>query len=62
MSGSLLCEYEVSQMKARDGKLPEDGAIIKTIVTTNMVDAIAKYYDTDLIECFTGFKNIGREI
>ena len=62
MSGSLLCEYEVSQMKARDGKLPEDGAIIKTIVTTNMVDAIAKYYNTDLIECFTGFKNIGREI
>ena len=58
----LLCEYEVSQMKARDGKLPEDGAIIKTIVTTNMVDAIAKYYNTDLIECFTGFKNIGREI
>ena len=27
-----------------------------------MVDAIAKYYGTDLIECFTGFKNIGREI
>ena len=50
MSGSLLCEYEVSQMKARDGKLPEDGAIIKTIVTTNMVDAIAKYYNTDLLE------------
>ena len=63
MSGSLLCEYEVSQMKEKlGGKLPEDGAIIKTIVTTNMVDAIAKAYDVDLIECFTGFKNIGREI
>ena len=62
MSGSLLCEYEVSQMKAKNGSLPTDGAIIKTIVTTNMVDAIAKEYGTDLIECFTGFKNIGREI
>jgi phosphoglucomutase len=62
MSGSLLCEYEVSQMKELNGGLPEDGAIIKTIVTTNMVDAIAKYYNVDLIECFTGFKNIGREI
>lgn len=62
MSGSLLCEYEVSQMKEKNGSLPADGAIIKTIVTTNMVDAIAKYYETDLIECFTGFKNIGREI
>ena len=62
MSGSLLCEYEVSQMKEKNGGLPADGAIVKTIVTTNMVDAIAKYYGTDLIECFTGFKNIGREI
>ena len=62
MSGSLLCEYEVSQMKEKNGSLPADGAIIKTIVTTNMVDAIAKYYGTDLIECFTGFKNSGREI
>ena len=62
MSGSLLCEYEVSQMKEKNGSLPADGAIIKTIVTTNMVDAIAKYYGTELIECFTGFKNIGREI
>ena len=62
MSGSLLCEYEVSQMKAKNGSLPADGAIIKTIVTTNMVDAIAKEYGTDLIECFTGFQNIGREI
>ena len=62
MSGSLLCEYEVSQMKAKNGSLPADGAIIKTIVTTNMVDAIAKEYGTDLIECFTGFKIIGGEI
>lgn len=49
-------------MKEKNGSLPADGAIVKTIVTTNMVDAIAKYYGTDLIECFTGFKNIGREI
>lgn len=62
MSGSLLADYEISQMKARDGKLPEDGALIKTIVTTNMVDAIAKYYGVELIEVLTGFKYIGQKI
>ena len=34
MSGCLLEEYELSQRKARDGKLPEDGAVVSTIVTT----------------------------
>ncbi len=62
MSGSLLADYEISQMKARDGKLPEDGALIKTIVTTNMVDAIANYYGVELIEVLTGFKYIGQKI
>ena len=62
MSGCLLGEYTISQIKARDGKLPEDGALIKTIVTTNMADAIAKYYGIELIECLTGFKYIGQQI
>lgn len=62
MSGCLLGEYTISQMKARDGKLPEDGALIKTIVTTNMADAIAKHYGVRLIECLTGFKYIGQQI
>lgn len=61
MSGCLLAEYEISQMKELAG-LPEDGALIKTIVTTNMADAIAKYYGAKLIEVLTGFKFIGQQI
>ena len=41
MSGCLLAEYELSQMK-ENGTLPEDGALIKTIVTTNLANGIAK--------------------
>lgn len=62
MSGCLLADYEIGQMKARDGKLPEDGALIKTIVTSNMVEAIADYYDVKMIEVLTGFKYIGQQI
>lgn len=62
MSGSLLCEYVLSQKKAKAGSLPEDGAVIKSIVTTNLVDAVAKEYGVQLIEVLTGFKWIGKEI
>ncbi len=61
MSGCLLAEYTISQWKELKG-LPEDGALIKTIVTTNMADAIAKAYHIRLIECLTGFKYIGQQI
>ena len=62
MSGSLLCEYVLSQRKAINGSLPEDGAVVKSIVTTNLVDAIADAYNVKLIEVLTGFKWIGKEI
>lgn len=61
MSGCLLADYEIGQRKATRG-LPEDGALIKTIVTTNMADAIAKAYGVTLIEVLTGFKYIGQQI
>lgn len=61
MSGCLLADYEIGQRKALKG-LPEDGVLIKTIVTTNMADAIAKYYGVGLIEVLTGFKYIGQQI
>lgn len=61
MSGCLLADYEIGQRKAQKG-LPEDGYLIKTIVTTNMADAIAKYYGAGLIEVLTGFKFIGQQI
>ena len=61
MSGCLLADYEIGQRKATKG-LPEDGYLVKTIVTTNMADAIAKYYGVGLIEVLTGFKFIGQQI
>ena len=62
MSGCLLANYEISQRNAVNGSLPEDGALIKTIVTTNLADAIAKGYGVKLIEVLTGFKFIGQQI
>ncbi len=62
MSGCLLADYEISQMKAINGSLPEDGALIKTIVTSNLADEIAKHYGIKLIEVLTGFKYIGQQI
>ncbi len=61
MSGCLLAEYEISQLKAA-GKIPEDGAVIRSIVTTTMSDAIAEYYGASHIEVLTGFKYIGEQI
>lgn len=61
MSGCLLADYEIGQKKEKEG-LPSDGALIKTIVTTNMADAIAKHYNAELMEVLTGFKYIGQKI
>ncbi len=61
MSGSLLADYEIGQRKATTG-IPEDGALVETIVTTDFAKAIAKSYDVDVIETLTGFKWIGLEI
>ncbi len=61
MSGCLLADYEISQIKETKG-LPEDGKLIKTIVTSNLADAIAKYYNVELVEVLTGFKFIGQQI
>lgn len=61
MSGILICEYLMSQRK-KLGRIAEDGAIIKTIVTTNMTDKVAKEYNVKLIEVLTGFKYIGEQI
>lgn len=62
MSGAFLADYEIGQKLEMEGELPDDGMLVKTIVTTNLVDAIAKYYHIDVVECLTGFKWIGREI
>ena len=61
MSGCLLADYEIGQRRELKG-LPDDGYLIKTIVTSNMADAIANYYNAGLIEVLTGFKFIGQQI
>ena len=62
MSGCLLEEYELSQRKAAERSLPDDGAVISTIVTTNMAGTIARAYGLRFIEVLTGFKYIGQQI
>jgi len=62
MSGCLLAEYELSQRKAVNGSLPEDGAVITSIVSSCMAGAIAKSYDLEFIQVLTGFKYIGQQI
>ncbi len=61
MSGMLLCEYELSQRKEK-GMLPENGAVVTTIVSTNMAKPMAEAYGVTLIETLTGFKYIGEQI
>lgn len=61
MIGCLLAEYILSQLKKKD-KLPPNGVIVKTIVTTNMLNAIAESYDIAIEQVLTGFKYIGEKI
>lgn len=61
MLGAMLTEYVLSQKQAK-GTLPDNSAIIKTIVTTEMVRPMAKAYGAELIEVLTGFKYIGEKI
>ncbi|MCR4611045.1 MAG: phospho-sugar mutase [Lachnospiraceae bacterium] len=61
MSGMLIAEYLFKEKRATN-TMPENPALIETIVTTNMAKVIAKEYDVDLIEVLTGFKYIGEQI
>ena len=60
-TGCLLCEYILRKAK-ESGTLPVDGAVVKTIVTTEAVRAIAADYDIETIDVLTGFKFIGDQI
>ena len=61
MMGSLLTEYILSQRKL-SGNLPENGAIISTIVSTDMTKEITERYGMAYMEVLTGFKYIGEKI
>lgn len=58
---SILVYYQLSQLKAL-GKLPENGFVCRTIVTTEIVDKIAKYFNTPCYVTLTGFKFIAQKI
>ncbi len=60
-TGSLLCEFILCKMKEA-GTTPENPAVVKTIVTTEMVRKIAESYGAKLIDVLTGFKYIGEQI
>ncbi|AMJ39822.1 phospho-sugar mutase [Anaerotignum propionicum] len=61
MVGALLTEYILSQ-KAEKGTLPENGVVIKTIVSTELIQPICDFYGVKKIEVLTGFKFIGEKI
>ena len=61
MSGMLIADYILRERMATD-TMPVNPALVKTIVTTNMADVIAKEYSVKLIEVLTGFKFIGEQI
>ena len=60
-TGVLLTHYIISSLKETN-KLASNGAIIKTIVTTEMVRKITEEYKVELIDVLTGFKYIGEKI
>lgn len=61
MTGALLTNYMLSQRKEK-GILPANGAVVKTIVTTEMIRPIAAEYGVKLFDVLTGFKYIGEKI
>ena len=61
MSGMLIAEY-ILREKKKMNDLPDNAALVKTIVTTNMADALCDEYRVKEIEVLTGFKYIGEQI
>ncbi len=61
MSGMLIAEY-IMRERTKTGTMPENPALIKTIVTTNLAEPLAADYGVKVIEVLTGFKYIGEQI
>ena len=60
-TGALLTEYILSSRK-KQGTIPPNGVVIKTIVTTELSAAIAKAYGVEMMNVLTGFKYIGEKM
>ena len=61
MSAMLIAEYLLSQRKERK-MLSNNGAMVTSIVSTDLAKAISKKYNIKLFEVLTGFKYIGEKI
>lgn len=61
MSGMIIAEYILRERQAT-GTMPENPALVKTIVTTNLADSLTEAYGVKMIEVLTGFKFIGEQI
>lgn len=60
-TGCLLLDY-VCSMRMKNGKMPEEAEVVKTIVTTDLGEQIASSYGVKTVNVLTGFKFIGEEI
>lgn len=60
-TGALLLHYLLSQKKA-SGELPDNGVVLKTIVTSEIGRAIADHFKLETVDTLTGFKFIGEKI
>lgn len=60
-TGALLVDY-ILRSKKEQGTLPENGVVIKTIVTTELAAAIAESYGIEVMNVLTGFKYIGEKM
>lgn len=60
-TGALLLHYLLSEKK-KQGTLPENGVVMKTIVTSELGRAVASSFGLDTVDTLTGFKFIGEKI
>lgn len=60
-SGALMIHYYLSRLQEQ-GKLPKNGAVVKTIVTSEMGAAVASHYGATIFNTLTGFKYIGEKM
>lgn len=59
--GVLLLDF-IAKSRMEEGKMPKDPVAVKTIVSTDLTDEVAKHYGVQLISVLTGFKYIGDQI
>ena len=59
--GALLLDY-IARNRQEKGTMPKNPITVKTIVTTKLIDAIAKSYGVEVVNVLTGFKYIGEQI